>query len=401
MNRSCLFLVIFLFSTCFLVEAQNSKCLDQRLKDVKSRRVPLRGGNLGSWFIQEGWMVSWLWDNNGCNQGTYPGSYLLEQCLGSRAQSVMQKHWSTFVTEDDFRIMSQNNLNAVRLPIGWWQIYDTYGGAANAPLKQYVDPKNYQTGALAYIDKAFEWGSKWGIGILLDMHAPCGSQNGNDHSAPSNPGNIYFDKYPANPAQTADSIELYTQRYANKTSFLGFCLLNEPGNTASKNGQINSDILRRYYQTAYTRVRKYSRDALVVINPLINPFESGTEDYWKNFMNPPQYNNVLMSLHFYHIWGFEGKSDDWKINYINNDRVGQIRWYNQVNPKPMLIDEWSNSGISDGGRAMRAQLNAWRGATGGWVMWAWSKTNGGNSWSLRAAFDNGWVTRDQTGVPNC
>ena len=39
-------------------------------------------------------------------------------------------------------------------------------------------------GGLAYVDLAFKWGLKYGIGIIMELHAANGSQNGYDHSAP-------------------------------------------------------------------------------------------------------------------------------------------------------------------------------------------------------------------------
>lgn len=91
------------------------------------------------------------------------------------------------------------------------------------------------------------------------MHAPPGSQSGNQDSAPpDNTGRIYWDKYPANPAQTADFIELYAKRYAGHPALLGFCLLNEPGNAADP-GNINVTIVRNYYvvRAAALRLEKH------------------------------------------------------------------------------------------------------------------------------------------------
>jgi len=227
MNKQVLLLVL---SGVLLAACENSTCLNQRLADVKAGRTKVRGSNLGSWFIQESWMVGWLWDNNGCNRDQNPGTYKLEQCLGSRGQQIMQNHWNTFVTEDDFRKMASLNLNAVRLPLGWWQIYDTVGGVSKAKLNQYITPTNYLYGALQYVDKAFQWGAAHGVGIILDIHAAPGSQNGDDHSAPADPGVINWDKYPANQAQTIDSVDLYIQRYANQKAYFGICLMNEPKN---------------------------------------------------------------------------------------------------------------------------------------------------------------------------
>jgi len=367
-------------------------CLSNRLEDVKSGRVPVRGTNLGSWFILEAWMVGWLWNDNGCDTGKYPGTTLLEQCLGNRGGDVMNKHWKSFITEEDFKFMSEHNLNAVRLPLGWWQIYDTVGGADKAQLKQHVEPTKYVTGALQYVDKAFEWGEKWGIAIILDIHAAPGSQNGDDHSSPPDNGKQYWDKYTANQAQTLDSVELYVQRYASKKAYAGFCLMNEP--------KTDTGILKKYYQDAYQRIRKYSKDSIIIINPLITN-QNTDQPEWTDFMNAPTYTNVWMSMHWYHIWGFEGKSDSWKLNYIKNDRASQISNYMNKNPKKGIIDEWSNGGISDGNAAMQAQIAQFNKLDGGWTFWAWSKTSGGDNWSLRAAFEKGWIKPSQTGVASC
>ncbi len=147
-------------------------CASTRLYRVKNRQDPVRGANLGAWLIQEAWMVGWLWNQGGCDPNQYPGAYLLEQCLGGNAYTIISKHWATFVQESDFALMAQNNLNTVRLPVGWWQIYDPQGGASKAQLKQYVNPTNYLVGGLQYIDQAFAWGAKYGISILLGTRPP-------------------------------------------------------------------------------------------------------------------------------------------------------------------------------------------------------------------------------------
>lgn len=99
-----------------------SSCETDRLNAVKNGKQVPQGVNLGSWFVLEGWITPHLWNDNGCDQGSSPGSYLLEKCLGSRAQSVMEKHWSTWITENDFAEMSRRGINLVRIPVGWWHV---------------------------------------------------------------------------------------------------------------------------------------------------------------------------------------------------------------------------------------------------------------------------------------
>lgn len=99
-----------------------NQCQTNRLNAVKSGSQPAKGTNLGSWFVLESWMASAPWDENGCDKGSQGGSYLLEKCLGSRANAVMEKHWSSWITEADFAEMSSRGVNLIRLPVGWWHV---------------------------------------------------------------------------------------------------------------------------------------------------------------------------------------------------------------------------------------------------------------------------------------
>ncbi|XP_042495089.1 uncharacterized protein LOC122074328 [Macadamia integrifolia] len=86
-----------------------------------------------------------------------------------RAPQIMRDHWSTYIVEEDFKFMSQNGLNAVRIPVGWWI-------ASDPP------PKHFVGGSIQALDNAFRWAQTYSMKIRVDLHAVPGSQNGNDHS---------------------------------------------------------------------------------------------------------------------------------------------------------------------------------------------------------------------------
>lgn len=76
-----------------------------------------RGVNLGSWFVPEKWMFSYksdLWvDSDAVDL------YSLSISLGpEEASKRLYKHWSTWFTESDFKIMASRGINHVRIPIG-------------------------------------------------------------------------------------------------------------------------------------------------------------------------------------------------------------------------------------------------------------------------------------------
>jgi Cellulase (glycosyl hydrolase family 5) len=183
---------------------------------------------------------------------------------------------------------------------------------------------------------------------------------------------------------------LYAERYGNHSALFGFCLLNEPAHT-------NMNVLQDYYKRAYASVRQHSPNAHIVLNPLITPFESGTEDHWIGFMNPKDgYQKVSMDLHYYSCFGGQGdQSDpDRAIEYIKTERKNQIHDYMNKNPKPMLIGEWSACGHFSTTRAgdfTKAQVDVYNMANLGWTFWSWTDGSPGNVWSLKTAFNSGWM----------
>ena len=56
-----------------------------------------------------------------------------------------QEHRKSFVTGKDFYFLSQNSINAVRIPVGWWIAYDP------------DPPAPFVGGSLDTLDRAFYW----------------------------------------------------------------------------------------------------------------------------------------------------------------------------------------------------------------------------------------------------
>ncbi|PRP74051.1 putative glucan 1,3-beta-glucosidase [Planoprotostelium fungivorum] len=359
-----------------------NSCAQQKLASLMNGNTKPKGANLGSWFVLEAWMSGGPWDAGNCDHNANPGSYLLEQCLNrqGKRQSVMNNHWNTFITENDFQQMSAAGINFVRLPVGWWHIYDDYGGPQN--VQPNVTPNDYQTGGLAYITKAFDWAAKYGIGVLLCMHAAPGSQGGTDNSSPPDAsGNFYWDKYPNNQAATVDSVTKFVQKYNGHPAYWGVALLNEPRG--------DTNVLRNYYLAAYAKIRTMTNKP-VVINPLISPFQSGTELEWITFM--PGFTNVWYDLHYYSCFGGDGDqtSSGGAIGYINWDRKNQIAAFKAAQPgKKILVGEWSGAnhfGDDNVVGFVNAQMNVY-GTADGWTFWSWAGSGGG--WNFRDMLGKG------------
>lgn len=90
--------------------------------------------------------------------------------MGDQLATIMEEHYSTFITEEDFMLMADAGLNWIRLPIGFWAL-ETLDGE---PFLEGVSWK--------YIVQALGWARKYGLRVKLDLHASPGSANGWNHS---------------------------------------------------------------------------------------------------------------------------------------------------------------------------------------------------------------------------
>lgn len=158
--------------------------------------------------------------------------------------------------------------------------------------------------------------------------------------------------------------------------------------------QTDLGVLQDYYLRAYDVVRQYTSDSYILINASQSPFESGTEGHWTSFMNPDQgFTKVAMDLHYYHCFGNTFDNPDDAIAYIHSDngRAGQINDFRNKNPKGMIIGEWSGCGVNGKyNEFIRAQVEEYSKTSLGWTFWSWTPGSG-DVWSLKTAFNNGWL----------
>jgi hypothetical protein len=132
---------------------------------------PIRGVNLGGWFIPEVWMTPNFYVGTGLGWG---GSLCrMVNYSRSLAEQRMRKMLSTWITEKDFMEIAAFGFHSVRIPIGYWNVMED-------PYEMFA-PSNHSI-SLHYIDWAFDMAEKYNLTVLLDMHGAAGSQNGIDHS---------------------------------------------------------------------------------------------------------------------------------------------------------------------------------------------------------------------------
>ena len=123
----------------------------------------IRGVNLGGWLMMEGYILG------GRNIAERRFKAALKASCGARhLEEFEEKFRDTFITEEDFKNISLMKATAVRVPF-------------NARLIE-RRPRAFSEEGFRYLDRAFSWGRRYGVGVILDLHAACGPQNEDWHS---------------------------------------------------------------------------------------------------------------------------------------------------------------------------------------------------------------------------
>ncbi|RDW82730.1 putative glucan 1,3-beta-glucosidase-2 [Coleophoma cylindrospora] len=206
----------------------------------------------------------------------------LRTTLGpAAAQSVLEAHWNSWITEADFTEIASFGLNHVRIPIGYWALNPLPG-----------DP--YVQGQLPILDRAIGWARSAGIKVMLDLHGAPGSQNGYDNSGRK--GAIQWQTGDT-VSNTIAAIKTLADRYAADADVVSAIeLLNEPAGYSSS---LNLDTIKQFYWDGYGNVRAGNGDTAVVIHDAFEDVQS----FWNGFMNTASgAYDVILDTHIYQIF---------------------------------------------------------------------------------------------------
>ena len=328
-----------------------------------------------------------------------------EYTLGA-AGFNLQNHWATWITEQDFANIAAAGLNHVRIPIGYWSVYET------AP---------FNFGAIDYLDQAINWARNHGIKVLIDLHGASVSQNGFDNSGKF--GNVEWGSQESY-AATLNAVGELAQRYKGATDVVSAIeALNEPLLNQGT-GNIQLGEIQQFYRDAWGRIHNDASSDLAVF--VHDAFQgSGAWGDWGNDLQL-----VGIDVHTYYIFNND------QLAQSNSDRLGSVcakkSEYRSSN-KWTIVGEWSSAmtdcakylngryrgarttgsydgngpigrgncdGLATGGVAAlpddyksairqfnEAQLDAYEGRTG-WFYWTW-KTEGAGEWDMQDQLAHG------------
>ncbi|KAF7338392.1 Glycoside hydrolase family 5 protein [Mycena venus] len=335
--------------------------------------------NLGSWFVHESWMTPSLFEEAS-------GDKVSEIDIASGwnsttcAREVLETHWETFMNYSDFSYLSRIGINTVRIPIGYWSLGPKY--CQGTPFSPYADVYH---NSWSFVVRAINMAGEAGIGVLVDLHAAVGSQNGQPHSGISD-GHIGLFDNQTNIEKTLAVLTFLTQQLCNVTNVVGVQILNEPHNCRELIG---------FYDEAISIMRKVpgAEDFPFYIHDAFNLQEFS--DYVAS-----RTDFVVQDHHSYFVF----TSEDAKKS-ASQHKEDIETWYSDLlaaafaNQRGnLVIDEWSCaltaeslSQEPDEDAARRAfcmaQLNTYSNTTAGWSFWGYMKEDCDTDpgWCFRSA----------------
>ncbi|KAG9793194.1 putative glucan 1,3-beta-glucosidase D [Exophiala dermatitidis] len=297
-------------------------------KEWEYGKVPIRGVNLGGWLSLEPFITPSLFN--------YPSSanvvdeWTLTQKLGSSAQRVLESHYATFITKQDFVDIRNAGLDHVRIPFPYW-VVKTYSG----------DPYLAQVG-WRYLLRGIEYARENGLRVNLDLHAVPGSQNGWAHSGHQGDiGWILGTDGATNAQRSLDIQDQLSQffaqdRYKNVVTIYG--LVNEP-----KMLVIPHDSVLEWNKKAIALIRANGITDKYLV------FGDGflSLDDWDDMFKDTGDDKLVMDTHQYQIFNtgqLKLKHQD-KINLACSGWTGLMVAANNPDTGwgPILDGEWSQA----------------------------------------------------------
>jgi glucan endo-1,6-beta-glucosidase len=215
--------------------------------DYKNDKNAIRGANLGSLFILEDWLANDVMSAWGCNANSEFDcvSSLKDQ---SKANSLFQEHWNSWISADDLKQMAEYGLNTVRIPVGYWF------------LESIVDSsEHFPQGGEKYLDQVVGWAKDAGLYVIIDLHGAPGAQATDAFTGQLNPSPGFFDDY--NYGRAYQWLEWMTEKIHKNDAYstVGMLeLVNEPVRIFDDkypNAQAQTDSMRKVGTTI--RLRKF------------------------------------------------------------------------------------------------------------------------------------------------
>jgi endoglucanase len=222
-----------------------------QIVDGNGRPVKLRGVNLGGWLMMENFMIG------------FPGvessmrAAMARELGPGRAHFFFERLLEHFLTESDIAFLASLGMNGVRLNVNYRH------------FESDENPFHYLESGFKRVDQVLEWCGKYGVYVVLDLHAVQGFQNSDWHCDNSSRHSFFWhdklfqDRFVA-------LWEEFARRYKGNPVVAGYGLMNEPltGEFIGRfddNHEPEWEVINRVYRRAVNAIRAIDPDHIICL----------------------------------------------------------------------------------------------------------------------------------------
>ncbi len=278
--KKIIFYLILLVLTSLTFSQNYSRTEGKEILDINGKPILLKGINLGNWLVPEGYMFKFK--NTNSPQMIYT---LFNQLIGpEESNNFWEQFRENYITEEDFKFIKESGFNSVRVPFN----FRLFASEEN--------PDVILDFGFKYLDKAIDWGNKYELYIILDMHCAPGGQTGDNID--DSYGYPFLFESKTMRKLTIDIWSKIANRYKSEKYLMGYDLLNEPIATYFDKTKLNP-YLEPFYAELISEMRKYDPNHIMFI---------GGAQWNSDFsvFGPPFDDNSVYTFHKY--WTATDKS---------------------------------------------------------------------------------------------
>ncbi len=226
----------------------------------------LRGVNLGSWLLMEGYILG------GRN---IPEHEFKDRFIQAHRQEefceFQTKFRSNFITDKDIKRLADWGANCLRIPFNYRLLEKK--------------PYKYEEEGIEILKNVVNTAGKYGLGVILDLHAACGAQNCDWHSDSNGKAMLWQDEDFRE--RTFSLWEYLADCFKGNPYIEGFDLLNEPVLDSS-----NIGILKEFYSKLIKKIHAIDKERLLYLKG--NRWGQEIE-----FLQDLLDDNIAVSIHTY------------------------------------------------------------------------------------------------------
>lgn len=284
------------------------KTSTHKIVDECNQPVMLKGVNFGGWLMMEAYFM------HAPNTAEQLMKKEFANTLGRQALFELEKSFrDNFIQEADMRQVSDWGFNCVRLPFNYRLLPE----------------------GVKYLDQALAWAKKYGVYLILDLHAAPGAQNHDWHSDSLGKADLWTGK--ANRQRTYKIWEFVADRYKDEAMIAGYDLLNEAVVT-------NPALLNDFYRETIKAIRLSDKKHILFIEgnrwaqdiDCLEDFKDNNWAYSIHFYEPIEYTfNFVLHLRY----PLKSKQGIWGRDVMRRRMEGYYE-FAMKKQRPIHVGEW-------------------------------------------------------------